>query len=51
MEEADVGWIIPFKDILFLEEIGNGAFGKVNKGKYNGEVVAIKRLHPQRCLF
>ena len=39
---------IPVQEIEILALIGNGSFGKVSKGRYNSEIVAIKQLHPQR---
>jgi hypothetical protein len=34
--------------VLTKEQIGNGAYGLVYKGKYNNEIVVTKKLHGER---
>ncbi|KAJ0392240.1 hypothetical protein P43SY_003355 [Pythium insidiosum] len=39
----------PLEEISIIELVSSGAFGDVYRGTYRGEVVAIKRLHGDRC--
>lgn len=41
-EHRSLSFFIKEKDIERLEEIGEGGYGKVYKGKYVGQLIAIK---------
>ncbi|GLD98185.1 hypothetical protein PINS_up006882 [Pythium insidiosum] len=40
---------VPLEELSILELVSTGAFGDVYRGAYRGDVVAIKRLHADRC--
>jgi len=41
---ASIFTIIPSKDLIFSEKLGEGSFGAVYKGKWNEKNVALKKL-------
>lgn len=40
-------WHIDYHELVIEQLIGQGAFGQVFKGKWNGTPVAIKKLLPE----
>ena len=40
-------WNIPRQEVKIMTEIGRGAWGTVYNGKYQGQSVAVKSLHPE----
>jgi len=41
-------WIIHSRDIELKETLGEGSYGRVNRGTYKGSLVAVKRLFNSR---
>ena len=38
-------WNVPRSEVIITEQIGYGAAGLVSKGRYQGQVVAVKQIH------